>query len=123
MNSGALFLCASLLSVSFLVLLLQRQIAAGTLERNSGMGLRTKATKTSDAAWTTGHLAAAPALLTSAVTGGVAGLVGGTWAATLLASSSSSPAALIVAGCGYVAFLGLLSFATAKADRAARSVA
>lgn len=39
------------------------------LDRNAALGIRTRATSRSDAAWHTGHVAASPWLLTAAITG------------------------------------------------------
>lgn len=43
-------------------LILCRKTVNGTNSRNSGFGIRTQATRTSDAAWNAGHRAAVPLL-------------------------------------------------------------
>ncbi|WP_293829372.1 SdpI family protein [uncultured Corynebacterium sp.] len=43
-------------------LILWRKTLNGTNSRNDGFGIRTQATRTSDAAWNAGHRAAAPLL-------------------------------------------------------------
>jgi len=45
-------------------LMLWRRTVNGTNSRNDGFGIRTQATKTSDAAWNAGHKAAVPLLRT-----------------------------------------------------------
>lgn len=45
-------------------LILWRRTVNGTNSRNDGSGIRTQATKTSDAAWNAGHKAAVPLLRT-----------------------------------------------------------
>ena len=52
-----------------------RKAAAGKLERDWAMGLRTKALMASDEAWETGHRAAAPMLIGAGVVSVVAGAV------------------------------------------------
>ncbi len=41
----------------------------GDLDRNAALGIRTRATMASDSAWRTGHVAAAPWMLSAAATG------------------------------------------------------
>ncbi|MDF1705848.1 MAG: SdpI family protein [Aeromicrobium sp.] len=106
---------ASLVSVALLLGWCAGASRAGTLERNALIGIRTRATMASDAAWAAGHHAAEPALRAAAWACGAAGLVG-----TVLAIVGTWLAGVAV-GAGYGALLVMLVLATARASRAARA--
>ncbi|GAA4891196.1 SdpI family protein [Streptomonospora salina] len=95
--------------------------ANGSLARNSAIGLRTRATTSSDAAWDASHAAAAPWLRACAYSGYAAGAL--TVAGTVAAAVAGVPrpgALLIVPGVGFAAVLALIVTAGVVADRAGR---
>lgn len=106
---------ASLVSLGLLLGWAARSSRTGTLERNALIGIRTRATMASDAAWDAGHRAAAPVLEVVAWASVVTGLVG-----TVTAIADSWLAAVTVS-VGYAALFVLLGLATARANRAARA--
>lgn len=105
---------ASLVMVGALLAWLAHASDQQHLGRNGAVGIRTRATLRSDAAWAAGHRAAVPLTRLSA------------WASWLGAGTTIALLALdqvwawmpLVAG--YVAMFGLLMAATVQANRAAR---
>ncbi|MFJ2744403.1 SdpI family protein [Streptomyces sp. NPDC087440] len=93
---------------------------AGGVGRNAAIGIRTKATMASDAAWERGHAAAGPLLTATFRTAYVVGAV--TVLVTLVVGSGGSPAVLAVPLTGFVAALGLLVAASVRANAAARDL-
>lgn len=106
---------ASLVSLGLLLGWACRTSRTGTLERNGLVGIRTRATMASDAAWDAGHRAAAPALGAAAWACGVSGLAG-----TVLAIVGSWLAGVAVVG-GYLVLTATMVVATVRAGRAARA--
>ena len=94
----------------------------GSLEANSAVGLRTKATKSSNAAWRQGHQAARPLMLAAAITG----MVGAITTLSLLLvdpeSLSEGPTGLMIPGAALLATLALLISSGIQADRKAKDV-
>lgn len=92
----------------------------GTLARNDAVGIRTKATKSSDAAWDAGHRAAVPAMRATAWFGAATVLIGVVVA--FIVRPGETPGAEITVP--VVGFLGEIvgTVAAARvADRAART--
>ena len=118
---GGLMTGIQLLIVSAVIHLVGSHAAAGQLERNSFIGVRTKATKASDAAWHAGHRAAYPWLRATAVTGYVLGGAATASGAVLLATDQNSAWPLAVGLGGLVILMTMLLVATKKANSAARA--
>lgn len=92
----------------------------GSLSRNEVIGVRTKATTRSDAAWKAGHDAAAPWLLVTSWVGlfmGAATIVIGA-----VGGKSADVTATILLISGFTAVLVLVALAGWYGDRAARQV-
>ncbi|MEG9226142.1 SdpI family protein [Aeromicrobium sp. Sec7.5] len=106
---------ASLVSLGLLLGWTAHASRGDGLERNSLIGIRTRATMASDDAWHAGHRAAAGPLGVAAWSSGATGVTG-----TVLAIAGSWLAGPAVA-VGYVALVVLLVVATLRAARAARS--
>ncbi|GAB2684542.1 hypothetical protein GCM10027271_53520 [Saccharopolyspora gloriosae] len=114
--------CAvSLVIVSFVLDVVRDKTASGEMGRNPLFGIRTKATKASDAAWLAGHRAAGDSLRTAARTGYAAAAL----TAVLLVLQiwwGVEPWVALVAGLAGLALQVLhLLFATTKANEAARN--
>ena len=107
---------ASLVSVGLLLGWTAHASRTDGLERNALIGIRTRATMASDAAWHAGHRAAARPLDVAAWASAGSGVVG-----TVMAIAGWWIAGVVVA-LGYVALLALLGVATIRAGRAARAV-
>ncbi|MFD6949635.1 MULTISPECIES: SdpI family protein [unclassified Nocardiopsis] len=93
----------------------------GALERNAFLGLRTRATLSSDRAWREGHLAAGPWLV-AAVRGGY--LAAAAAAAAALAAMAADAFLLLAwaaVAVGYAVLLALLVIGTVRADAAAKA--
>lgn len=117
-----LFLGFSLLLLAVVFQMMNRQVLAGELSNNGAFGIRTKATRSSDAAWQAGHLAAVP--LTT-----LAYRLAYAWFAVVLllavvlqATVEQSPLPFVVAAAGLVVVVALSLAAAVRADRAARAV-
>lgn len=104
---------ASLISVGLLLGWTAHASRTDGLERNALIGIRTRATMASDAAWHAGHRAAARPLDIAAWASAGSGVVG-----TVMAIAGWWIAGVVVA-LGYVALLGV---ATIRAGRASRAV-
>lgn len=105
--------------------LLARQIRNDALPRNHLVGIRTRATLRSDAAWQAGHRAAEPLTRRTAQVAAAAGALtvlvaaGLEWAG--VAESAAVPVTLAVLGLGYAVFLVLTLRLAVLAHRAARA--
>jgi hypothetical protein len=119
--AAALLPAVSLLVLSALTHALAMTAADGRLDRNSLVGIRTKATRASDVAWTAGHRAAAPRLRTASRVGYAAA------AASIVASAISAavrwtaPIAFATAMGGTLAVTAWIGLASARANSAARA--
>jgi uncharacterized membrane protein len=113
-EAGALSLAGGLAIVGVLGLVLARAGAAGTLPRNAAVGIRTRRTRRSDAAWKAGHRAAAGPLRFA----GVVGLAAAVLTPVAVSTVSGSAAWWLVLG-ALVVVVALLVRATRAADRAA----
>lgn len=93
-----------------------------SLPPNGLIGIRTRATRLSGAAWTAGHDAARPALLTSSAVS-VSGAIGLTLLGISLDVQHSGDAAVVIIGVTtYAVALALVAWASVKANTAARDV-
>ncbi len=97
-------------------------LTRGELDRNSALGIRTRATKASDEAWHDGHRAAGPWLRASMIAGYAFALAACVVAVALLTAGRQSGAPMVIAFLGYVVVVALLGVATVKANAAARPV-
>ncbi|MFF8566616.1 SdpI family protein [Streptomyces albidoflavus] len=98
------------------------ELATGTVPRNYGAGIRTRATMSSEAAWQAGHAAAGPALRLSYLTAYGTGALSLLISLALALLDAAHPVVLVVPGAGMAAALAFLVAATRKADKAARAV-
>jgi hypothetical protein len=112
---------AGLFAMAAVIHYTKNQVANGNINRNSAIGIRTKATMSSDRAWAAGHAAATPMLTATYLTAYSAGLI--TLAVTLAVTwgDFENPAVIIVPLAGIATVLALLSTAAAKANSAARA--
>lgn len=92
----------------------------GDLERNVGIGIKTKVTRSSDAAWKAGHLAAGPWLMAAAWTGYLGGSVTAVLAFVQALSETVFPLALVIPGAALVAMVVLLVLGANRANQAGR---
>lgn len=119
---GALFVAAfGLLALAGLSHFIKNSVANGTLDRNSEIGLRTKATTSSDAAWTAGHKAAGPWLSACAYTGYLMGTATAAGALAAIATNSVHPLVWLLPATGFVGTVVLLVLATAIASKAGKN--
>lgn len=119
---AGLGLGSSLLVVGVVFQMMNRQVLAGDLSNNGVFGIRTKATRSSDAAWQAGHLAAVPMMR-------VAYRLAYAWFALVLllavvlqATVDQSPAPFVVALVGIGVVMVISLWAAVQADRAAKQV-
>ncbi len=117
-----LFLGATLLLLAVVFQTMNRQVQAGDLRNNGLFGIRTKATRSSDAAWQAGHLAAVPAIKVAYRLAYALFAVVLVLAVVLQATVKKSPLPFVLAAVGLVIVLGVLLRAAVTADRAARQV-
>lgn len=120
MNSMGIFGAMGLVVVGGAMLLIAGMGAKGSLARNGAVGIRTRATQVSDAAWQAGHESAAPVLR-------VTGLLGLLCAVALAVSAAVWPwgeplpvGTGVLFAAGYGVTLGGVLFATRRANAAAR---
>ncbi len=117
-----LLLGVTLLLLAVVFQTMNRQVQAGDLSNNGVFGIRTKATRSSDAAWEAGHLAAVPVIR-------VGYWLAYSWfamvvvlAIVLQATVKQSPLPFLLAAVGLVLVLGVLVRAAVTANRAAKQV-
>lgn len=120
--AGGIAFGAGLVVLGLVMALVGSAVGRGTISRNSAVGIRTRATQSSDQAWQAGHRAAAPWLYASAAVGVSVGVVSIALSATLAAQGRTSAAVLVVPLGGAVVAMAVLVWATLKADGAARSI-
>ncbi|WP_433546063.1 SdpI family protein [Streptomyces sp. CA-294286] len=119
--AGLFIFGAGLLWTGATVHLVKNHVAKGGLGRNAAIGIRTRATTSSDTAWEAGHAAAAPLLTATCRTAYAAGAL--TWVSVLVLvlSDSGTPVVVALPAGGTVAVLVLLSAAARRANAAARA--
>ncbi|MEU8892904.1 SdpI family protein [Streptomyces sp. NPDC048442] len=111
-----------LLTLGLLIQYVKNQVVSGSIQRNSAIGIRTKATMASDAAWAKGHAAAAPTLTATFLTAYAVGAISLVTGVVMMVSDGRNPAVLVLPLCGLVVVLGLLVAASVRANAAARAV-
>ncbi|EFQ84405.1 hypothetical protein HMPREF0063_10257 [Aeromicrobium marinum DSM 15272] len=120
--SATISLTAGLAMLAVLLQHLRCAVLDGHLGRNGAVGLRTRATRSSDRAWTAGHLAAAPRLRAAWISAAVGAAATVAAAGVQAAVGDRSPWALLPSGVAYAVVLGLVAAAGVTADRAARRI-
>lgn len=116
---AALSLVSSFVILGLVLLGIAGMVEAGTLARNGAIGIRTRATKASDRAWTVGHQAAHGAMRVT----GVLCLVFAVLIVLLALVVRGAQAVLVVlgaAGVGYLALATGLVVIVLRANAAAR---
>ncbi|SDC55633.1 SdpI family protein [Streptomyces prasinopilosus] len=113
---------AGLLTLGAVVHYMKSQVASGSIHRNSAIGIRTKATMSSDHAWQAGHASAAPMLTVTFLTAYATGALSLALGLALTLSDTENAAVVIVPSAGLVGVLGLLTAAAIKANSTARAV-
>nr|WP_272919203.1 SdpI family protein [Streptomyces sp. SID8352] len=98
----------------------RNQVANGNIGRNSAVGIRTRATMSSDSAWEAGHASAGPLLAATFLTAYAAGALTLAVALAATLSGGGNPAVIAVPLTGYGAALVFLVAAAVKANAAAR---
>jgi hypothetical protein len=120
----ALFVAAvGILTLSGFSHFIRKSIANGTLYRNSAIGLRTRATTSSDVAWAAGHKAAGPWLSACAFTGYLMGAATAAGALVTIAADSVHPSVWLLPATGFVGVVALLVRATVIADKHGKNAA
>lgn len=108
--------------LSLLSIFMHQSIKKGSLSRNSAIGLRTKATLSSDQAWKDGHVAANPYLAAVVIVGAVAVVTSVVLPFAIGVQDGKYPPGLIAApAIGLFLQVIVLVVATTKANSAARS--
>ncbi|WPW33234.1 SdpI family protein [Streptomyces atratus] len=111
-----------LITLGVMIHYVKNQVANGSIQRNSAIGIRTKATMSSDSAWQAGHASAAPMLTVTFLTAYAVGAISLAIILALTLSGDKNPAVIIVPLAGIVVVLALLTTAALKANSAARAV-
>lgn len=120
---ASISLAGGLIVIAVVCGAMSAMIASGALTRNGLVGIRTRATRRSDAAWSAGHEAARPAVRVTTVVSAAAALATVLVGIGLSGSPSADDATLVVGLSGYAVVLAVLGYACVQADRAARVVA
>lgn len=94
--------------------------ANGSLPLNDSVGIRSKHTRASPAAWTAGHAAAAPLLTAAGIIAATLGVLTIVLAVLFGATWGMAPA-LVTGGTGYTVAVALVLVGTRRANRAARA--
>ncbi|SIS07214.1 SdpI family protein [Microbacterium sp. RURRCA19A] len=95
-----------------------RRASAGTLPRNDLVGIRTAATRASDAAWVAAHRAGAADLRGTGIAALATALL--PWVATIVPAGAREPVLVVVIVSGIGAILGFSIHAAIVGERAAR---
>ncbi|MFI2241196.1 SdpI family protein [Streptomyces chrestomyceticus] len=110
-----------LIMLGMVIHYIKNQVASGSIRRNSAIGIRTKATMSSDSAWEAGHASASPMLTVTYLTAYAVGAVTLALSLALSLNDSRNPAVIIIPLIGTGLVLALLTAATVKANSAART--
>ncbi|MEU5282506.1 SdpI family protein [Streptomyces sp. CA-278952] len=113
---------AGLMVLGAVIHYMKSQVASGSIESNSVMGIRTKATMSSDRAWQAGHVSAAPMLTVTFLTAYVTGAISLALGLAFTLSDTENATVIIVPSAGLVGVLTLLTTAAIKANSAACAV-
>lgn len=89
----------------------------GSLDRNSAVGIRTRITTASDAAWRSGHRAAGPWLLSGAFTGYFITFLSLASAVYGMTSGGVGDAFMLIPGTGFLVLVVILVVAAIIADK------
>lgn len=120
--SGIVSASVGLLFLSGVLHFIKSATKSGVLDRNSAIGIRTRTTTSSDAAWEAGHHAAGPWLLAGALTGYFIALLSTVLTVFGALAGTLGPAALLVPGSGFLAVCVMLVVATVVANRSGAEV-
>ena len=115
-----LVVSAALSAVCLLQFVMTQVGATRGMGPNRLAGIKTKATLASEGAWSAGHAAAQPALLTAAVTGFGLAIPLALWQAS--SDTDPTPAFTVVCAVSAVAVAVLFGLAVHRANRAARHI-
>ncbi|MDT3725966.1 SdpI family protein [Streptomyces sp. DSM 41972] len=113
---------AGLMALGAVIHYMKSRVASGDIERNSAIGIRTKATMSSDRAWQAGHDSAGPMLTVTFLTAYGAGAISWALGLAFTLSDTANAAVVIVPSVGLVGVLALLTAAAIKANATARAV-
>lgn len=119
--AGGLIFAMGLLALGAMIHYVKNQVASGNLGRNPAVGIRTRATMSSDAAWTAGHAAAAPLLTATYLTAYAVGVISAVLGVVLMLRDVEHLAVAVVPLAGVGAVITLLSLAANRANSAARA--
>ncbi|URM91147.1 SdpI family protein [Streptomyces sp. MRC013] len=111
-----------LMALGVVIHYVKSKVASGGIQRNSVIGIRTKATMSSDSAWQAGHAAAAPMLTATFLTAYAMGVISSALGLTSTLGDAENPPVMVIAPGGLVVVLALLVIAAIKANSAARAV-
>lgn len=114
--AGYVSLVVGLLLMSGLGFFMDRAIRSGSLERNTAIGIRTRATLSSDEAWEAGHREARPYLQATALVG-IVGVVVSVAALPFVQSGGR----YVVPVAAFVVQIAVLAWGAARANSAAKA--
>ncbi|MFH8760660.1 SdpI family protein [Streptomyces atroolivaceus] len=118
---GGLVSGVGLTTLGVMIHYVKNQVASGSIQRNSMIGIRTKATMSSDSAWQAGHASAAPLLTATYLTAYALGAISLALGLASTLSDGENAAVIIVPLAGFVVVLALLTTAAIKANATARA--
>ena len=113
---GALSFLSGLTMITLIAQFLAPQMRERTLGRNGSIGIKTRHTQASDAAWLEDHAAAAPGTRSAARAGWLFIIC-----AALLCLATWFTAAFVITAAGYLAVTTFLLLSTKAANQAARA--
>ncbi|GAA3982565.1 hypothetical protein GCM10022384_34360 [Streptomyces marokkonensis] len=111
-----------LMTLGAVIHYMKSQVASGSIQRNSAIGIRTKATMSSDHAWQAGHASAAPVLTVTFLTAYGTGAISLALGLAFRLSDTANSTVIIVPSVGLVGILALLTAAAIRANSTARAV-
>ena len=121
-SMAGVVLGVGLLVISGVVHLVRSEADRDGLRRNTAVGIRTRSTLTSEAAWRAGHRAASPWLRAAATAGWTTAAAGATSAVLVTITGTRTIGPVVICLVGYVAVLTIVVLGVRRADAAARSV-
>lgn len=123
-TSGYIFLAIGSFLLTILSYAMAKASLSGSLTRNSALGIRTKQTMGSDAAWDAAHKKAAPYLMASAMVGAVAIIIDVAFILIFeLSNSDYNNLLIIVPIVGFVLQIAVLIRAAFSANYEAKNYA